>query len=38
MEIQPSSVTHKALVKIEKAHYNHMAALMAEIDPAIKEI
>jgi len=26
------------LVKIEKAHYNHMAALMAEIDPAIKEI
>ncbi len=26
------------LVKIEKAHYNHMAALMAELEPAIKEI
>ena len=26
------------LVKIEKAHYNHMAALMAELEPVIKEI
>jgi 4-hydroxy-tetrahydrodipicolinate synthase len=26
------------LVKIEKAHYNHMAVLMAELEPAIKEI
>ncbi len=26
------------LVKIEKAQYNHMAALMAELEPSIKEI
>lgn len=26
------------LVKIEKAQYNHMAALMAELEPVIKEI
>ncbi|MDO9256831.1 MAG: 4-hydroxy-tetrahydrodipicolinate synthase [Bacteroidales bacterium] len=26
------------LVKIEKVHYNHLSALMAELEPAIKEI
>jgi 4-hydroxy-tetrahydrodipicolinate synthase len=26
------------LVKIEKAHYNHMVTLIAELEPAIKEI
>jgi len=25
------------LVKIEKAHYNHLAAIMAEIEPAVEE-